>query len=70
MSVHVFATNWQPMTKFYCAARERIVKYSPQKRFHCHECHEARWAKNLIIQSYYDLVRIRCKEPDHNGRWT
>lgn len=63
--IHVFRANWQPFTDFDCSGIR--ITHKPNSLFRCQECGDARRAKNLEVQAYYDGWRVRCKDGKHPG---
>lgn len=64
MSVHVFRAREQPATHFSDDnVRPRLwVRYAERKLLWCWSCRKRRWAKNLVVQVYYDSTRFFCRE--------
>lgn len=62
--VHIFTAAKQPMTRYRydMGFKKVIVRTPPRKQFRCLKCWRMRWAKNLVIQVYYDTHYIWCVE--------
>jgi hypothetical protein len=63
--LHIFRANCQPLTSYAIEIGERSplrLRNHPRKQFECDQCWRKRWAKNLVIQVYYDGVYIWCAE--------
>ena len=65
MTVHVYTALAQPLTRYNIGTiigvdRWRIIHR--RKVFQCSLCYRRRWAKNLSIQVYYDMLRVFCKD--------
>jgi len=63
-TVHVYVSPRQPLTKYVDHNFPKPMKFrtNPRKKFSCDACGRRRWAKNLVIQVYYDMSRISCAE--------
>lgn len=63
--LHIYRARSQPLTRYTDDVGERrfTVRTNPRKQFECGNCWRKRWAKNLVIQVYYDGVYIWCAEP-------
>jgi len=71
MSIHIYTARCQPATHFldYCVPGKPIhFRYSPRHVFRCDECGRLRWAKNLSVQVYYDMIRFFCTETERYRR--
>lgn len=66
--VHVYSARSQPMTKYVDRNCKRpiTVTHGEREVFMCSMCDRRRWAKNLMIQVYYDMSVIACRE---GHRW-
>lgn len=65
MNVHIYIAESQPLTCWRdpCAPRRaRRHRNNPRKCALCGTCGRRRWARDLRIQVYYDLLRIFCAE--------
>jgi len=61
MTVHIYLAESQPATKW----RDALGGWHKMKKRHlgfCWNCKRRRWAQNLIIQAYYDVVYGFCVE--------
>lgn len=63
-AVHIYTAPLQPLTMFVDPfIGPPAVTCSARRLYYCHECGRRRWAKNLVIQVFYDGSRIYCAEP-------
>lgn len=65
MNVHVFAAKLQPATKYvdHNFDKPRTFRNHPRRLLRCASCGVLRWAKNLLVQVYYDIPNVySCKE--------
>jgi len=62
--LHVYVNPRQPLTKYvdHNFPKPQTFRTNPRKKFSCMVCGRRRWAKNLVVQVYYDMTRITCKE--------
>lgn len=70
MSLHLYTAASQPLTRY---------RYDGDRRWHglapgdttrvCWTCGRRRAARNLVIQCYYDGIRIFCREGHDRDRW-
>jgi hypothetical protein len=65
--IHVYTAKWQPFTCFKNWDGS-IVLHGDRMLFRCHECRDRRWAKNLKVQAFYDMWRIRCADGCYGER--
>ena len=62
-TLHIFTARNQPLTRHKPYGSRRYTHVSPyDTRFECDCCWKRRAARNLVIQCYYDMVRILCAE--------
>ncbi len=61
-TVHVFDTDWQPMTDYSVRFDDGYhrVTCSPRKLYPCHSCRKRRWASRLRIKVFYDMSIVDC----------
>jgi hypothetical protein len=67
--LHVFVAPPQPMTRYVdpfllemgFSRRQATRRHHPREQFRCHVCGARRWAKNLVVRVYYDMVMIACR---------
>ena len=65
MSVHFYTAPSQPLTRWRDPYTPRLARWhrNNQRRcVQCHRCGHRRWARNLRVLVYYDVVRIFCAE--------
>lgn len=66
MSVHYFRANKQPLTNYFIMLDvggrtvKSVTRHKPRRQAKCHQCGTRRWAKNLVIQVYYDAMIVTC----------
>lgn len=65
--IHIYTAKGQPLSRYNCMltidAQPMWVNVKPHNtRYSCDICWKKRAAKNLVIQVYYDMSRIFCKE--------
>lgn len=62
--VHIHTADEQPLVRYHdpCGMKPRIVRVHPRAQVRCHNCARRRWAKNLRIQVYYDMLRVYCAD--------
>ena len=64
--VHIYAAPGQPLIRhwvdFGFDDGGRWCERNPRKQFRCSVCGQRRYAKNLLIQVYYDCSYIFCAE--------
>jgi hypothetical protein len=62
--VHIYTAKEQPATRYKVDGGGRtsfIVRRSPRALMYCHDCKRQRWAKYLVVQTYYDMTAVWCK---------
>ena len=64
MSLHIFTTNSQPLTRYRVPDIEPplFIRTPPHARATCMSCGRRREARNLRVKAYYDTTHIFCKE--------
>lgn len=68
MTVHIYAAPSQPLTRYVdpilkaMGCHPWVVRTNPRATARCHRCGRLRWAKNLCVTVYYDLVRVFCAD--------
>lgn len=70
-TVHVFVERKQPATDYWCSHIEPPMRFQMDDRcrLRCYNCGRIRWAKNMLVQVYYDCTRFTCVEGhDWDGR--
>jgi len=66
--IHIHTAPMQPATRFVIHVREngrRIwCRCSPRSLHRCSRCGRRRWAKNLLVQVFYDGIYHYCRNRD------
>lgn len=66
MSVHIFRAGEQEATRFKVYLdfdkSPHIVRRKPRSLIFARCCRKKRWAKNCVVQVYYDDVYTFCKK--------
>lgn len=66
-AVHIYTVPSQPLTHYFdrCTEREMEFRHGDREVFLCHDCGRRRWAKNLRVQVFYDMLHIFCAEREY-----
>lgn len=68
--LHIYSARLQPATKYIDDVTEHmfVFKNNPRRQMICHKCLRRRWAKNLVVQVYYDGTYVWCKDKENCKR--
>lgn len=64
---HIYTAPIQPAHNFVDRTgpgKPMRCRYSPRALRWCDVCHRQRWAKNMWVQVYYDMIRYFCRDKD------
>ena len=64
--IHVYVVPSEPYTRFNIGAtigQTHWMRCRKRTQARCHICGRRRWAKNLRVQVYYDMVYVFCADP-------
>lgn len=59
--MHIYRATGQRATRYKCDAGF-VIKNKPRSLIRCMECNKLRWAKKMVVQSYYDGDRFFCEK--------
>lgn len=60
--IHIYTASSQKATRYKISGMNLWIKNKPRAVFRCWNCGKRRQARNLMVQSYYDVDRFFCKE--------
>lgn len=59
---HIFSADAQPATRWRDPYDQQWYRCNPRRQRRCHLCRRRRWAKSLLVQVYYDTIRVYCAD--------
>jgi hypothetical protein len=66
MYLHIYTADKQSMTRYdvghLISEEPHWITCNPRAQYVCHRCWRKRYARNLVIQVYYDHSAVWCAE--------
>jgi hypothetical protein len=62
MTIHIYTAEHQPATDFWDSNIDPPihVRHDPRMQIECRSCGRIRYARNMVVQVYYDDIRYFC----------
>lgn len=66
---HLFTAATQPAHDYVDPTTGTRIMGDPRNNtMRCRKCGRRRWAKNLVVQAYYDAIYVWCATPCKRSR--